>query len=419
MIKLENTEVVGWEHAIRGMRNPMNSWEKSDSYVHVDSYFPSCEYVLGPNDHDLAMRLAKDGSVHAKYRRMIAVYVDITAPLYWWAEMDTYKVGTVRNSCSFMHKGVSKPFDIHDFSIRNEAIYEVLTPPAQKEYTLTYPYETEEFKRYKDLNGRSYRVYRNGKVIREAFEYTDTKGRHRIFEEREATQWRDTNGYFHVKMSGRCNGAMLVHRLVLEMWNPKPEGVWQANHIDGNKGNNSLENLEWTTPSDNVTKAVEARLYDNLGSLHKRYLTWKANHSVIPTSERLSYAIDVEKGLTHKELATKYHITPEQANNLRYDIRHSENEELFQEAYIWDKVISELNDLRDQYLETKDDHIFQCIRTLSPQGYLQRSTVMLNYEVLSNIYHSRRNHRLDEWRELCKWIEGLPYSELITGEEVN
>lgn len=115
MIKLENTEVMGWEHAMRGMRNPMNSWTKADSYTHVSDLFVD-EFVMGPNDHDLAMRLAKGGSVHAKYRRMIAVYVDITAPLYWWKEFDTYKVGTVANSCSTMHKIADHEFTLDDFS---------------------------------------------------------------------------------------------------------------------------------------------------------------------------------------------------------------------------------------------------------------------------------------------------------------
>ena len=106
MIKITNTEVYGWEAAIRGMRNPMNSWDKSDSV------FPE----IGDNDHGLMLNLAKAGSVHAKYRRMITVTVDITAPLYWWKEFDTYKVGTVANSCSTMHKIHAKEFTLDDFS---------------------------------------------------------------------------------------------------------------------------------------------------------------------------------------------------------------------------------------------------------------------------------------------------------------
>lgn len=113
MINIEHTEVHGWEPAIRGMRNPMNSWEKSDSGYSDISY---SMYVLGPNDYDLALRLAKAGTEHSKYRRMIVVYADITAPLYWWKELDTYKVGTVANSCSSMHKIHAKEFTLEDFS---------------------------------------------------------------------------------------------------------------------------------------------------------------------------------------------------------------------------------------------------------------------------------------------------------------
>lgn len=130
MIKFENTEVMGWEAAIRGVRNPMNSWEKSDSgkiYWNGTWYTPDpvlrsyftdygMNLLIGPNDLDLMRRLAAGGPVHAKYRRMITVYVDITAPLYWWKEFDTYKVGTVANSCSTMHKIADKEFTLEDFS---------------------------------------------------------------------------------------------------------------------------------------------------------------------------------------------------------------------------------------------------------------------------------------------------------------
>ena len=141
MIKLEHTEVTGWEAAIRGMRNPMNSWDKSDTFCNFEkcsecSDRPKCDHemmpghpagrpyrstnlnfnYIGSNDHGLMMRLARAGSVDAKYRRMINVTVDITAPLYWWKEFDTYKVGTVANSCSTMHKIHAKEFTLDDFS---------------------------------------------------------------------------------------------------------------------------------------------------------------------------------------------------------------------------------------------------------------------------------------------------------------
>lgn len=132
MIRIENVEVVGWEPTIRGMRNPKNSWDRMDSALcrrDMDDckVMPACDcpkdgtfeedyYCIGENDHDLMMRLAKGGPVHAKYRRMIVVYLDITAPLYWWKEFDTYKVGTVANSCSTMHKIQDKEFTMNDFS---------------------------------------------------------------------------------------------------------------------------------------------------------------------------------------------------------------------------------------------------------------------------------------------------------------
>ena len=119
MIKFENTEVMNFEGAFRGMRNPLNSWDKADSY-----YYPNYEdqglnarYVIGPNDLNLAQRLIKAGPDHRKFLRQIFVSVDITAPLYWWKEFDTYKVATVANSCSTMHKIHSKPIEIDDFSV--------------------------------------------------------------------------------------------------------------------------------------------------------------------------------------------------------------------------------------------------------------------------------------------------------------
>lgn len=117
MIKFEHSEVWGWEHAIRGMRNPMNSWERSDTNF-LDYYFTGTEEApsIGQNDYDLMARLIKGGQPHRKFLRQIFVSVDITAPLYWWKEFDTYKVGTTANSCSTMHKIQAKEFALDDFS---------------------------------------------------------------------------------------------------------------------------------------------------------------------------------------------------------------------------------------------------------------------------------------------------------------
>lgn len=128
MIKLEYTEVFGWNAAIRGMRNPMNSWDKSDSYwTHIENpetlNTAPFQFFLGDNDLKLMKSLSKGGDDHGKFLRMINVQVDITAPLYWWKEFDTYKVGTVANSCSTMHKIHAKEFDESDFSIEHLSLW--------------------------------------------------------------------------------------------------------------------------------------------------------------------------------------------------------------------------------------------------------------------------------------------------------
>lgn len=121
MLKFENVEVVGLEAAIRGMRNPMNSWDKSDSGFKdpgssLHTLNDSSNFMIGPNDRTTMKKLSDGGPVHGKFKRMIAVYVDVTAPLYWWKEFDTYKIGTVANSCSTMHKIHDKRFYLQDFS---------------------------------------------------------------------------------------------------------------------------------------------------------------------------------------------------------------------------------------------------------------------------------------------------------------
>ena len=241
MLKIEKFEVVGWEHAIRGMRNPMNSWEKSDSgycvqdlsrdcnnCVHKHTNYPTCRcggFDIGQNDYALMKKLRKAGTDHRKFMRMIIVYLDITAPLYWWKEFDTYKVGTVANSCSTMHKIHEKEFTIEDFS-------------------------TEHFHKRTSMNF--------GEIIN------------------ELNYWRDIY----------LNGGL----------------------VDDYNG--------------------KARIYEK------------------------------------------------------------------KDKNAWDQMIQ-----------------------LLPSSYNQKRTVMLNYEVLANIYKSRKDHKLDCWHTFCHWIEELPYSELITGYE--
>lgn len=232
MIKIENEEVFGWEAAIRGMRNPLNSWDKSDSgYGCQDEDYDgktityNCErcndlchmkadFLIGANDIELMMKLCKAGTDHRKFMRMINVTCDITAPMYWWSECDTYKIGTVRNSCSKMHTIHVKPFVLDDFS---------------------------------------------------------------------------------------------------------HEGC------------------------DQIPAAMDV----------------------------LEHAVNV------------------------------------------------CEHLRKLYNDTQDKKYWRALIEILPESFNMRATLQLNYEVLENMYHSRKNHKLDEWREFCEWVGGLPYSKLITRSSDN
>lgn len=233
MIKLENIGLASpeqMEFIIEGMRNPMNSWEKSDS--HIDSDLYSLDNIeIGSNDLSLMQRLSNAGTEHRKYMRMMPVYVRITAPLYWWKEFDTYKVGTVANSCSTMHKIAEKEFTVDDFSCEHLGVF----IPAEK------------------------------------------------------------------------NGGVEDYK-----------NLWIA--------------------------ALE---------------------------ETIDY-LNVARTFYNRETDPKL----------------------------------------------KKDYWWQMIQLL-PSSYNQTRNVMMNYEVLANIYRQRKNHKLDEWREFCKWIASLPYSELITGKYVH
>ena len=205
-MKFENTEVIGFENAIIGARLPMcknleEAKKKSDSdYIcagvttkeNGEFKVHQGNFHIGEKDLDLLKRLInaddKIGQPNSKFLRMIHAQVCITAPTYFMAELDTYKVGTTRNSSSFMHKGTSKPFEIEDFEV-DEQIKKILSIKQDRKVyeDLKYPYETDEFKLYTTENGRQYEVYRNGKIISCEFDYTDSygTGRTRHFERAE------------------------------------------------------------------------------------------------------------------------------------------------------------------------------------------------------------------------------------------
>lgn len=438
MIKIENVEVMGWEAAIRGMRNPMNSWAKSDSRFgcrNDNEYFcDNCSssfhctslkktYNIGPNDLDLMIRLRNAGTDHRKFMRMITVYLDITAPLYWWAEFDTYKVGTVRNSCSFMHKGTAQPYCIDDFSVKDSRVYDILKPLKRKtvsDYTSSSIEPEGEYRYWVDSVGRSYRVYANGVIVREKYSYKDSwgTGRVRHMEERICPEYvPEGNSYIELIMNSH-QGSCLKHRVIAESWIPNPMNKPFVNHIDGNKKNNSVSNLEWCTSKENNVHAQETGLRDNVSSLHRRYSSWKSQNSLVSLSEKCSIWREYKGGYKIKDIYEKHtSLTEKQVSAMIDTFNKNKNTELFVLCYTYESLINYLNFLRDSYIDDKDNITFQQIRCLMPQGYNQRSTIMLNYEVLANMYKSRKNHKLDEWVDFCKWIETLPYSELITVEK--
>lgn len=416
-IKIENIvppSAEQWMAVIRGMRNPLNSWEKSDSGIQVDE-----EIYIGDADLALMQKLAKAGSDHRKFLRMLPVTMDITAPLYWIAEHDTYKVGTVRNSCSFMHKGCAKPFEITDFSVVDNRIYDTLSPIETKHYPLTYPYETDEYKDYVCENGRKYKIFKNGRIFAYEHEYVDTMGRYRHFDEKECIPSETRSCYYELNLGGTLKEKWIAHRLIATVWLENPNNYVTVNHKDGNKGNNCVENLEWCSLEDNIKKAHEDGLMENLQSLHSKYLRWKKGHRIVTPTTRSEIKRDHRIGIVGKELADKYGLTTRQVNNIVFEEEY-ENTDLFMMCYFWDQTLCVLNDLRQEYLDTKDEKIFQIIRCMLPQGYNQRYTWSTNYEVLWNIYQARKNHRLPEWRDFCQTIvRKVPYFAKIFGIEAN
>ena len=424
MLEITNLVTSGWEAAIRGMRNPKsipdgvnNSWDKADSHwtikdgVSLPTSPNDFIYELGPNDSDLACRLIKAGTEHAKFLRMIHVQMDIIAPLFWVAEHDTYKVGTTRNSCSFMHKGLSKPFEISDFSISDEKISYLLSPIKKEKYKLVYPYETEEYKIYTCHNGRQYKVFKNSRVFSCPFSYTDTwgTGRTRTFPEKEVKPSLTKHGYYELNLGGRDREKWMLHRLVAFCWIDNPSNLETVNHINGKKWENNVENLEWMSRSDNIIDGYEQGVYDQ-NALHRNYIAWKNGHSYLDPLEKIFLINDYEnKKITRKEIQEKYNLTLYQVNAILAKSK-SPDIDLFTRAYTWEKVISSLNELRDIYLETKDEKVFQAIRQLLPQGYNVTYTWDSSMQTILNIIQQRKNHRLLEWeqfRQAC--FENIPY----------
>lgn len=425
-MKFEKTEVWGFEHAIRGMRNPLESWDKSDSYKiileHIDEdeemmiYKKGGNYFVGKNDLELMQKLIKAGSEHRKFMRQIMVSVDITAPSYFMTELDTYKIGTVRNSTSMQHKGVSHRYTIDAFEV-DEEIKEVLRIKEKEYPDIFYPYETQEYKLYTCENGRQYEVYKNGRIFALPFSYTDTKGRTRDFEKREVIPSKNKNGYFTLNLGGRNCEKWLLHRLIAYVWIDNPNSYTTVDHLDGNKANNSVENLEWVSLEENIKREWENDLV--VFDLQKAYKNWKISSKIMP-DVKLKIQKLYQEGKSQKEFAEMFGVSQSQVSVIVRNAKNtSDNQELFEHCWYWEKLIENLNVLRDKYLETKDYKYFRLIRQLMPMSYLYKSTITMNYENLLSMVHQRKNHKLTEWSvDFINWVKTLPYAnELLFMEK--
>ena len=379
MIKITNISVYNFENAIRGMRNPLNSWDKSDSY-----YDKGGNFVIGENDLKLALKLANAGSDHRKFLRQIFVSVDITAPLYWWAEADTYKVSTVRNSCSKMHRLLARPFEMEDFSFDKLAGY-------RREVKQFRPDIDEETEIWKPID-REYDVSNQGRI------------RHG---KRILSGSTHKDGYIFVTLHGVQKP---VHRYVAGAFVDNVGNKPEVNHKDGNKMNNFADNLEWVTRSENQKHAVDNNLQP------KQVVTYKGKFT--PEQRAEIKALWDSKKVSKREISKIYGVSHTCISDICNDkYKYIDKINLYKEVAV--PLVDTLNELRDSWIAEQDEdlkkQIWYSIIQLLPESYNQLSTLTLNYEVLRNMYHSRKAHKLDEWRELCEVIKTLPYSELITG----
>lgn len=392
MIKIEKTSVMNFENAIRGARNPMNSWNKSDSY-----YDESGNYVLGENDLDLAKRLTKAGSDHRKFLRQIFVSVDITAPLYWWAEADTYKVGTVRNSCSKMHKLLAKPFEMSDFS------FDQLTG---------YKNEVKQFRPEIDeemvaneawcFYDNDYDISNYGRVKHKL------KSHYRLI-----SGSLHEDGYIFVTLHGK---QYPLHRLVAKLWHPETYSEdLVVNHKDGNKQNNFANNLEWVTQKENIEHSIKNRLQPKIGT------TYTGKFSPEERDEIKQLWDNGE--MSKRQIAKRFGVSHTCICDILNDkYKYAEKVNVFET--VARPLVDTLNELRDSYLNCTDEktkkQIWYNILQLLPESYNQKSTMTMNYENILNMYHARKNHKLNEWHTYCDWIETLPYfKEICLGGESN
>lgn len=391
MIKVEKIETYGWEAAVRGMRNPMNSWDKSDSYYDADG-----NYIIGENDLALMKKLAHAGSDHRKFLRQIMVSMDITAPLYWWKEMDQYRIGVTTNSCSTMHRLLSRPFEMSDFSFdklpgfRNEV--KQFRPQIEDVMVAN-----ELWIAYDD----DYSISNYGRVKR------NFKNHYRIL----SGSLHD-DGYLFVTIHGVQHP---VHRLVAKLHLPYTYDESKVvNHKDGNKQNNFSSNLEWVTQKENIAHSLTNGLQPNAITTYNGKFT---------ESQRLEIKSLWDEGkMSKREIAKKFGVSHTCICDIINDkYKYVAKTNVYND--VAKPVVDLLNEFRDSWIlcDNEEDKkaIWYAIIQLLPSSYNQLRTVTLNYEVLLNMYHARKDHKLDEWRKFCDVIAELPYFNDLKSRSVN
>ena len=380
MVKIENVDVYGFETAIRGARNPKNSWHL------MDSGYNNGKFEIGENDYDLLRRLTIAGPEHRKWNRMVTVTMDITAPMYWFSEYDTYKVGTVANSTSKMHKLLSKPFEMSDFSFdhltgyRNEV--KQFIPPideSNEEWKdIQYGYKISNQGRVKNPQGKIL----GGSTHKDSYRFVTIKGK-----------------------------QIPIHRIVAENFIENKYDKPFVNHKDGNKMNNSVDNLEWVTQQENIQHSYKNKLQPSTVKTYKGKFTDEQRQQIKDEYNNTD--------ISRRQLALKYNVSHTCICDIINDkYKYADKVNTYEE--VARPLVDTLNELRDMWFREEDEtvkkEIWYNILQLLPNSYNQKRTVHLNYEVLGTMYKQRRHHKLSEWQVFCDTIKTLPYSEFITRE---
>jgi predicted DNA-binding protein YlxM (UPF0122 family) len=318
---------------------------------------------------------------------MITVTMDITAPLYWWKENDQYKVGTVTNSCSTMHKLMAKPFEMSDFSFDKLPGYK----NEVKQFKPEVDEEKEEW--LKTSADEYYEVSNYGRIRHDG----------RIL---SGSVHKD--GYVFVNIRGKQYPA---HRVVAEAFIHNVSDKPFVNHKDGNKQNNQASNLEWCTQSENSIHSHNTGLQPKGLSTYTGKFTDEQREEIKRLWDSGEYS--------RRQLAEKFSVSHTCINDIINDkYKYAEKVNVYEQ--VARPLVDTLNELRDSWLACEDETgkkiIWYSIIQLLPTSYNQRRTVLLNYQVLKSMYHARKNHKLDEWHDFCDFIRTLPYSELITSE---